>query len=93
MSNVIQFPVQELEHVDYDMENGMVVQDVGLKLLAGFDKESDDGDAETVFIAINGEGIYTDRKRLAQFLWCAVRMIDSEGRYESGDYPARNYES
>jgi len=86
MTNIIQFPNRE--NIGYDTENGMAVMDAGLELIIGFEGD----DTDSVFIAVNGEGIHTDRKRLSEFLWCAAYMLDSEQRYAEGEYPARNYE-
>jgi len=90
MTNIINFPVPEREHVSYSATKGtgMAVMDAELKAIIGFDGD----DPDNVFIAVNGEGIDTDRKRLAEFLWCAVYMIDSEQRFIFDELPARNYE-
>jgi len=89
MGNIIQFPCINSENIGYDISNGNgdAVMDKGLDLIVGFDE----GSVESVFIAVNGEGIHTDRKRLAEFLWCAAYMVDSEQRFAEGEYPARNY--
>lgn len=89
MTNVINFPVPERDNIGYQMsdDNGMAVVDSELKTKIGFEGDGPD----SVFIAVNGMGINTDRKRLAEFLWCAINMIDSEARYCDGEYPARNY--
>lgn len=90
MTNIINFPVPDREHVSYDgtTGSGMAVMDGDLKAIIGFDGDSMD----SVFIAVNGEGIHTDRKRLAEFLWCAAYMVDSEQRFTFDEFPARNYE-
>jgi len=87
MTNIIQFPNRE--NIVYDLSGGNnSVMDKGLEIIVGF--EGDDPDS--VFMAINGEGVDTDRKRLAEFLWCAAYMVDSEQRFAGGEYPARNYD-
>ncbi len=35
---------------------------------------------------------FENRERLAGFLWMAVRMIDSEGRYEAEKYVGLDYD-
>lgn len=90
MTNIIQFPQISSENIGYDISNGNgdAVMDKELEFIVGFDE----GSFDSVFMAVNGEGMHTDRKRLAEFLWCAAYMVDSEQRFAGGEYPARNYE-
>lgn len=89
MTNVINFPVPERENIGYQMDDdkGMAVLDSELTTKIGF--EGDDPDM--VYIAVNGMGIHTDRKRLAEFLWSAAYMVDSEQRFIFDELPARDY--
>lgn len=68
-------------------DDGMAVMDSEIGVIAGFVCE----DMDRVFIQTGTDGIEAGRKRLAEFLWHAAYMIDSEGRYKSDEYPARNY--
>lgn len=90
MADIIDFPVKNKTHVTYNKTTGtdIAVQDFDLKIMSGFEGSS----LEQVFISINGECIYTDRKRLAEFLWCAVHLVDGDARYQFDKYPCRDYE-
>ena len=91
MGNIIEFPVPEGSHVEFEEDestSGMIVMDAEMKLRAGF--ESDDQDL--VFLGVNGQGVEMSRERLAQWLWAAVHLIDGEARYQATTYEVRDYD-
>lgn len=90
MTNIIKFPVPDRENISYSTDDGeLAVMDRELDVIIGIDSDSFD----SVFLGIDGVGFHTDRKRLAEFLWSAAYMLDSEGRYKFDEYPAKDYKS
>lgn len=92
MGDVIEFPKTENENVTYqigDNDELAAVADRDMGLIAGFHSGND---KDSVFIAVDGVGVDMDRKRLSEFLWFAVRFLDSHGKWQEDSYIGTDYE-
>jgi hypothetical protein len=89
MSNVIKADFKgEDEKNGYSTQDGSVIgvinKTTGLELFEPCKGEFD------VFKSENTQCL--DRKEMAQFLWMAAHLLDSEGRYKFDEYVGLNYD-
>ena len=85
MTNIIEFPQADKER--YLQEDGDIIGIISLEN----DLEVECSDKEIKIRCHDMFANFESRKQLAEFLWMAVRFVDSEGRYEKSNYVGKNY--
>jgi len=83
MSNVIDIG-EHKEKNRYTSNGGVIHKPNGLMVISNPDR--------TMITLGYFHAEFESRKDLAEFLWMAVRLVDSDGRWEKDQYVGMNYD-